>query len=668
MFIFRHSIKKMLTSWSTWIILGVAVLSTIILAVTFTHVYHNESLNPMKIVSGGIIETKTFWAIAGFIVIFISIFTGFKSAQLIRGEIEDGTLLLILSKPISRQQIVFQKWLSIIVINLIFSFSIFFILLLYFAIFPLTISKNLRAWNASKYLKVSFIFWALLFIALMLFSGFSVLFSLFFSSTITIGSSIAVGILMPIMSVISIFSISKTYKSLVVSQDALINTDIYAMRLRDSIKDLKFSSIEREDERIKSEIDKNILDIYNFNDDMESIYKNDFGILALGRQTNPYSSIWMINPKEILFTLFYGAIQPIEDIEANINNIKISSNIMQPHFNMQWVKEENSFFNQLTNNDQRDMFYKKYVEITNKIIDNSSFYVKLILNMTSNLSESLIENGISNLNKFIPTNNKINEYYPVSGIDLLDMVSNHLALDKRYVYENNNKSILADEIKSANTYFIKKKYINSLLMSLAAIKTNHARNVVKNILNDLSMQGSVNQELINFINKNTIVKKDINSLLLSFIDVDSRKDQLNFLVTNTSNQINKIINSMKHFSKAFRSDKDSTLLNEINTVFNRTLRYPTILHSEYLDQYDLKKKISKVAFDTAEFFGNMPENEWLIEDKRFKYVAEGILNGNVDEIKARPYGDPKYIALAIIGITIALIITSSMIMIRKDIR
>ncbi|RTZ69077.1 MAG: hypothetical protein DSZ21_00525 [Tenericutes bacterium] len=125
----------------------------------------------------------------------------------------------------------------------------------------------------------------------MLFSGFSVLFSLFFSSTITIGSSIAVGILMPIMSVISIFSISKTYKSLVTSQDALINTDIYAIRLRDSIKDLKFSSIEEDDERIKSEINKNISDIYNFNDDMESIYKNDFGILALGRQTNPYSSI-----------------------------------------------------------------------------------------------------------------------------------------------------------------------------------------------------------------------------------------------------------------------------------------------------------------------------------------------------------------------------------------
>ncbi|RTZ69078.1 MAG: hypothetical protein DSZ21_00530 [Tenericutes bacterium] len=126
-------------------ILGVAVLSTIILAVTFTRVYINESSKPIKIVSGAIIETKTFWAIASFIIIFISIFTGFKSAKLIRGEIEDGTLLLILSKPISRQQIVFQKWLSIIVINLIFSFSIFFILLLYFAIFPFTMSGNLRA-------------------------------------------------------------------------------------------------------------------------------------------------------------------------------------------------------------------------------------------------------------------------------------------------------------------------------------------------------------------------------------------------------------------------------------------------------------------------------------------------------------------------------------------
>ncbi|RTZ69076.1 MAG: hypothetical protein DSZ21_00520 [Tenericutes bacterium] len=213
------------------------------------------------------------------------------------------------------------------------------------------------------------------------------------------------------------------------------------------------------------------------------------------------------------------------------------------------------------------------MEITNKIIDYSSFYVKLILNMTSNLSESLIENGISNLNKFIPTNNKINEYYPILGIDLLDMISSHLRLDNGNVYKNNNDLISSDEIKSGNIYFIKKSYINSLLMSLIAIRTNHARNVVKNIINDLRIKGSINQELINFINKNKVAKKDINLLLSNFIDVDSLKNQLNLLVTNTSNQINKMIDSMRHFSKVLLVNNNPALLSEINEVFNRTISY-----------------------------------------------------------------------------------------------
>ncbi|RTZ69050.1 MAG: hypothetical protein DSZ21_00650 [Tenericutes bacterium] len=96
--------------------------------------------------------------IVGFISIFASIFTGFKSVQLIRSEIEDGTLLLILSKPIPRHILILQKWLSIVVINLIFSFSVFFILLLYFAITPSTFPSSLNTFSPSNYLKVSFAF------------------------------------------------------------------------------------------------------------------------------------------------------------------------------------------------------------------------------------------------------------------------------------------------------------------------------------------------------------------------------------------------------------------------------------------------------------------------------------------------------------------------------
>jgi len=51
-----------------------------------------------------IISTMT-----SFISVFVSIFAGFKSATLFKDEIEDGTFLVMISKPISRSRIIFSK-------------------------------------------------------------------------------------------------------------------------------------------------------------------------------------------------------------------------------------------------------------------------------------------------------------------------------------------------------------------------------------------------------------------------------------------------------------------------------------------------------------------------------------------------------------------------------
>lgn len=48
-----------------------------------------------------------------FIAIFTSVFAGFKSATMYRDEIEDGTFLVMLSKPITRRKMLFAKWFAL---------------------------------------------------------------------------------------------------------------------------------------------------------------------------------------------------------------------------------------------------------------------------------------------------------------------------------------------------------------------------------------------------------------------------------------------------------------------------------------------------------------------------------------------------------------------------
>ena len=123
--IFRYTFKKILVSPSTWIVF---ILTVIILGL-------NWGLNASGIINN---DSNTSWtselvklfylsswkgiAFSGFIGLMLLIFIGIKSVQIFRDEIEDGTLLILVSKPISRNRIWFEKWLSFqtIVISYIF--------------------------------------------------------------------------------------------------------------------------------------------------------------------------------------------------------------------------------------------------------------------------------------------------------------------------------------------------------------------------------------------------------------------------------------------------------------------------------------------------------------------------------------------------------------------
>lgn len=114
--IFRYTFKKILVSPSTWVIF---VLSTFILglcwvlpvALVIPNLDDGVEITKDFVLSG-FLEMWKLLAFTGFIGLMLIIFIGIKGTQIFRDEIDDGTLLILVSKPISRNRIWAEKWLS----------------------------------------------------------------------------------------------------------------------------------------------------------------------------------------------------------------------------------------------------------------------------------------------------------------------------------------------------------------------------------------------------------------------------------------------------------------------------------------------------------------------------------------------------------------------------
>lgn len=130
--IFRYTFKKILVSPSTWVVFA---LTLIILGLGWVLV---PSLASSAFPGGKIpwtpeiVKSRLFlgvWkqiAFFGLIGLMFFIFLGIKSVQIFRDEIDDGTLLILVSKPVSRNRIWFEKWLTFQVTNIGYIFlSIF---------------------------------------------------------------------------------------------------------------------------------------------------------------------------------------------------------------------------------------------------------------------------------------------------------------------------------------------------------------------------------------------------------------------------------------------------------------------------------------------------------------------------------------------------------------
>lgn len=127
--IFRYTFKKILSSPSTWVIFS---LTLFILGLSWAL--------PVGFVTS---QTKVVWtkelalevflpswkllAFNSFIGLMLLIFIGVKATQIFRDEIDDGTLLILVSKPISRNRIWFEKWFSFQATVILYVFSIIFL-------------------------------------------------------------------------------------------------------------------------------------------------------------------------------------------------------------------------------------------------------------------------------------------------------------------------------------------------------------------------------------------------------------------------------------------------------------------------------------------------------------------------------------------------------------
>lgn len=226
--IYKYTLQKYATAWSTWIIVVISMLLVIVLGgyVPF------KFANPKSPTTYAVICVSIVAAITSFLSIFTSVFAGFKSATMFKDEVEDGTFLVMLSKPVSRGKIIFYKWLALQTAIAVYTLIVAISFLVAIAIFDtgnkLNASGELTAFGIktlrSQIILISLSLWAILFIVALIFSSIALLLSTKLSVGTTIGISIAIGVIIPVTALVGTFTSKPAYKSISNSAPKTIDT------------------------------------------------------------------------------------------------------------------------------------------------------------------------------------------------------------------------------------------------------------------------------------------------------------------------------------------------------------------------------------------------------------------------------------------------------------
>lgn len=197
--IFRYTVKKIFVSPSTWVILFLSIgLLSVGWSLPF-YLVNDQAQVPIvwtkNLVLSIMLSTWKLFTFSTFIGFTLIIFIGVKATQIFRDEVDDGTLLILVSKPISRNKIWREKWLS-------FQFTLIFYVFLTILISGLTLLIP-KVGNLTIY-KTLLPYMGILFGIALLFdliiSSIVLLFSLILNSKATIAISVGFAALISIFS------------------------------------------------------------------------------------------------------------------------------------------------------------------------------------------------------------------------------------------------------------------------------------------------------------------------------------------------------------------------------------------------------------------------------------------------------------------------------------
>ncbi|MCR8612893.1 MAG: ABC transporter permease [Mycoplasma sp.] len=223
--VFKSTVKKFMKQPSTWVI-------TILAALILYFVVGPLALSKIdyKTVTENSYTTYTTVVYTGttlFFALFGAMFSGFKAARTFKDEVEDGTFLITLSKPISRGRIIFEKWLALTLLNL--SFILVLILSLSLAILlnehTVSITEN-PEFNPDLSLKhnlwkIALVLFAIGAVIILILSSIGLMLSTKLSVGGTVGITLAIGLIIPVSGIVGQFTNKIGYTVDFVERDAL---------------------------------------------------------------------------------------------------------------------------------------------------------------------------------------------------------------------------------------------------------------------------------------------------------------------------------------------------------------------------------------------------------------------------------------------------------------
>ncbi len=205
--IYKSTLFKFLKSFSTWFPLLVTLLIVSLIGAILPFLF-------LDLQAPSVIQTYKLYIVASVTTlgsatsIVSATFASYKAVQIYKQEIEEGTFLVLVSKPINRKKIIFEKWLALFTIITLYVF----ILISFYVFLVLIIDPGNRIANldippiSDKIFIVGVILMVIILMLTLMFSSIALILSSKFSSSATIALVAGLGAIIPITGLIPTFT------------------------------------------------------------------------------------------------------------------------------------------------------------------------------------------------------------------------------------------------------------------------------------------------------------------------------------------------------------------------------------------------------------------------------------------------------------------------------